>query len=509
MTPRKKGPLLRKSWEEIYKELVEYHKAHHGNINDITHKTHLGRWMHHNRRERKALLTDEQVDKLNRLGVKWEQRADKNEKRWQVMYRLLLEYKQKHGRINVTRPEVFQGEKLGMWVCVQRNMYRDGQIKAHRQKLLDEIGFLWTRNKSPKFRDDSKQEARWNYMYQQLLDYREKNGHLFVPATYKKVDEETHLGRWVTTQRQVVKNGNMRVDRRKRLDDIGFVSKIGYDASAYQQVWDRMLAKLVQYKLTHGHTRVPNTRVPDADGKDLGRWVERQRYQFRKGTLNQNRREQLEALGFQWEAGFHPKLVFDIELVSEDVGSCNVSASLDRQAWDGMFTTLLQYKRIHGHTRVPGTGLSDEDGEELGRWVEGQRAQFNKKTLPRARRKRLQALGFAWDADDNYWESMFHHLHAFKRKHGHTRVRPTHRTIDGSDLGGWVMEQLLLYQAGKLRVDRMESLMALRFRFRWRFSDERWNTKYRRLKHCKEKRGGSRVPEKSDTKSVSEDELEL
>ena len=154
MTAKKKGPLLVKSWDEMYEELVAYHKAHDGQINKIPQSTHLGRWLNRNRREQRKILTEEQFDKLDRLGVTWEKQADKNERRWQVMYQLLLDYRRKYDHPNVIRSEVFQGEKLGMWVCTQRNMYRDGLIKAHRQKLLNEIGFKWLTGKQQGWKED-------------------------------------------------------------------------------------------------------------------------------------------------------------------------------------------------------------------------------------------------------------------------------------------------------------------------------------------------------------------
>lgn len=434
MAIRKRGGKRRKSWDEMYAELVKYHETHGGEVNDIPIKSHLGSWMNRNRGDRRNYLTADQADKLNRLGVTWEKQADKNEKRWHMMYQLLLEFRRKYGHLNAKIHEKFKGENIGSWVGVQRSCYKKGQMKADRERLLDDVGFLWLIQDFRVWNDDrdmSKQDNRWNTVYKQLLLYREEHGDMFVPAAYRIVDEESGeqilLGRWVTHQRQMIKNGKMRADRRKLLDDIGFAPQVDtYGVSAHQQAWDRMFIKLLEYKRVHGHTRVPENGALDEDQKDLGRWVEYQRSKFNKNKLHHARRERLEALGFVWDGGkaLYNRRMLLADIVSDEVGKA--PASLDQQAFD----------------------------------------------------------------DDDKWETMFHHLRDFKLKHGHTRVPSVTRTIDGLNLGWWALQQLVLYESGKLLLDRKERLMALRFRFIWHFSEDGWKKRYQRCKRKAKKTWG-------------------
>ena len=82
-----------------------------------------------------------------------------------------------------------------------------------------------------------------------------------------------------------------------------------YSRKAFQTLWDAIVSELLQFKLEHGHCNV-------SSGSDnfsnkffhLEKWVREQR-QFYKlwkvqgipSHLNQDRIDQLDALGFVWE----------------------------------------------------------------------------------------------------------------------------------------------------------------------------------------------------------------
>jgi len=93
------------------------------------------------------------------------------------------------------------------------------------------------------------------------------------------------------------------------------------------------------------------------------------------------------------------------------------------EQWDARFEDLAQYKKAHGHCRVPRTVPI------LGRWVKKQREQHKMKkdghstSLTDERLNRLNQLGFVWDfpkMDD--WETRFEQLIEYKAKHGDTLV---------------------------------------------------------------------------------------
>jgi hypothetical protein len=85
--------------------------------------------------------------------------------------------------------------------------------------------------------------------------------------------------------------------------------------------WEQGFDQLLAYKASHGHCRVPNsfksstvaaaftTFDPLLVGSEttpqkpimLGRWVERQRSSWAKGTLDKDKCQRLQEVGFAWD----------------------------------------------------------------------------------------------------------------------------------------------------------------------------------------------------------------
>jgi hypothetical protein len=63
----------------------------------------------------------------------------------------------------------------------------------------------------------------WHQQYEQLVEFRGKNGHCLVPR--RSYDKDTPLGNWVRNQRASHKNNKIRPDRKRILDEIGFAWK--------------------------------------------------------------------------------------------------------------------------------------------------------------------------------------------------------------------------------------------------------------------------------------------
>ena len=62
------------------------------------------------------------------------------------------------------------------------------------------------------------------------------------------------------------------------------------------------------------------------------------------------------------------------------------------------------------------------------------------------RRRRLEALGVAWDVAAAQWERNYALLRAYVEREGHANVPATHKE-DGERLGVWLSRQRLRWQA--------------------------------------------------------------
>jgi hypothetical protein len=147
-------------------------------------------------------------------------------KKWNKQYEKLVEFKRKHG--NCVVPSRYEEDvALGVWVALQRKLHRNNELLLDRKGLLDDIGFLWrvralraaAGNYNSNF-DDKK----WNTQYEKVVEFKRKHGNCLVPSRYH---EDMSLGKWVGTQRVRHAKNKMQPDRKKLLDEIGFVWKAG------------------------------------------------------------------------------------------------------------------------------------------------------------------------------------------------------------------------------------------------------------------------------------------
>ncbi|VEU35432.1 unnamed protein product [Pseudo-nitzschia multistriata] len=299
-------------------------------------------------------------------------------------------------------------------------------------------------------------DAKWEKMYQYLVEFKQKHGTTQVPKGYKA---DPKLARWIKTQRTLCK----RKDRIDRLNEIGFVWKVLSSYGFDDESWETMYQRLVEYKQKHGTTQVPQEYK---EHPKLGKWVMRQRAVCKR----KDRIDRLNEIGFVW--------------------SIRDSSGCDDESWETMYHCLLEYKQTHGTTQVP---YHYEKNPKLGKWVMTQRRYCKRKD----RIDRLNEIGFVWRVlsssgyDDESWETMYQRLVECKQKHGTTQVPRKYK--EDQKLASWVMTQ----RSSCKRKDRIDRLNEIGFVWRikspsWS-DDESWETMYQRLVEYKQKHGTTQV----------------
>jgi hypothetical protein len=275
----------------------------------------------------------------------------------------------------------------------------------------------------------------WDEWYGRVKAYKEREGHCRVP--YSHIENSFKLGIWLANQRANAES--IPAVRRQQLDDLGFV----WDP--FEADWEEGFGHLKAYKEREGHCRVPNGRVEN--NFKLGTWVANRRAKAQ--SISAMRRQQLDHLGFIWDP-------FEAD-------------------WEAGFNHLKAYREREGDCRVPKDHV--ENAFALWRWVSKQRS--NKK-LSEERRRRLQELGFVWDAREASWEEGFSYLKAYKEREGHCRV-PDHQEENGFRLGQWVGVQRTytksLSQERRRRLDELG--------FAWDVREADWEQGFNYLKAYK------------------------
>merc|ERR1719183_1368598 len=193
-------------------------------------------------------------------------------------------------------------------------------------------------------------------MFKRLLAYKKENGHCNVPQRYP---QDPQLGQWIKNQRQNYKNGKLMEERFDQLETIGFEFKRN------REQWTKMLTRLQAYHKEHnGSCNVPKGYPQDPK---LARWVNWQRYNYKKGLLTKERCDQLEEMGFEWKR---------------------------KHEWIEMLERLQSYQQEHdGSSNVPRNFHLDP---KLGNWVNCQRKCYKNGMLAKERYDQLEEIGFQW-----------------------------------------------------------------------------------------------------------------
>ncbi len=253
-------------------------------------------------------------------------------------------------------------------------------------------------------------------------------------------------------------------------------------SSRSEEKWEMHFVRLSQYKAQHGNCLVPTST-------ELGRWLCRQRHNYRYKSLKEDRRHRLMELDKTCLGERVAELASPIPLskdgegviqadgTSVEGGNPNPNDAMPalnsktkyNQAyesklhakWDRYFQELVAYNEKHGHCNFPTMNGS------LGRWISRQRTLYRSKKLKSDRYEKLKNLGFAFeDATalefkgklDLQWESMFEKLLEHKARKGHCFDVP-----ETWPLGKWLYRQRWLYRHGNLREDRAKKLLDIGF----------------------------------------------
>lgn len=495
------------SWESMYEILLEFKRNNgHCNVPDRwPENPQLGKWVGKQRTKRnRGLLSNVHIKRLDKIGFIW----DLLTSNWEKMFEDLLDFKKQYGHCNIPSrwPENF---KLSRWVFTQRVFWKNGKLSKDRIKRLEEAGFEW-----------NILETNWNEMFSVLINFREKYGHSNVPRSWHKDPELSH---WVGKQRENYRKGLLSPDRIKRLEQIGFI----WDT--IDNSWEENYLALIEYKFATGNCEVPDKWPINLK---LSHWVSKQRSDWKKNRLSANRIEKLNAIGFTWDPQdtVWNKMFGMLKEFYKNNGHCDVPrnwsenvklshwvahssklwkegklsqerikqleslnfAIIDRDAakketWEKMFTSLCQFKNIHGHCNVPQRWA---ENPELANWVANQRQMKRKNILNEDFLGRLNEIDFVWHTRENLWEKRFSELLAFTKRYGHCNV-PKDWT-ENQQLGSWVNNQRRNHKKGLLDKERVHLLNEIGFLRD--FVDSRWENSYSELLKYYKTYGHTDVP---------------
>ena len=295
---------------------------------------------------------------------------EKTEMTWDDWYKLAEEYFKEHGDLNVPNKCITNnGEKLGKWLSIQRQAYKNRNLPLHYSKSkigiltdekiikLESIGMVW-----------NSFDFRWNEMYKLAKKYYVKYGNLYISNNYVTDDGEK-LGIWISNQRVAYKKGKLSDKQILMLETIGMV----WDK--YDDYWNKMFLLAQEYYNVNNNLRISQHYV--AKGENLGQWVSDLRRKYKNGKLSSERIALLESIGMIWDA----TIDYDLQ-------------------WDKNFEAAQKYYKKNGDLKVPFDYVTS-DGINLGTWVLNNRKNYKNGKISSKRIILLESIGMIWNVKQN------------------------------------------------------------------------------------------------------------
>ena len=420
---------LSASWDMMFSYAEDYYSVH-GNIDvPAKYKTpdgySLGSWIQTQRRIRAGIvngsLTDSQIEKLDKIGMRWE---SVNDVSWTRHYEACVGYMTEHGDLNVPGDYVTKdGLNLGKWIKSVRSYRRYG-IKSNyftpeREKMLDSLGMIW-----------DQPDYIWNRNFEAAKAYFMRNHDLEVPAGH--VENGVKLYNWLADLRKQY-NGSKAALTQEQIEQLNAIGMRWKTKS--ELAWDAGYDHAKAYYSEHGSADVPLNYICD-DGYKLGQWLSKCREKYAKHTLTDSQIQKLENIKIIW----------------------NKSRKND---WEDCYKLAKDYFVKHGNLNVPANFVSD--GIWLNKWLNEQKlilqGRRSGQKLTDSQVEKLSTIGLtAEEPRDIRWQQRYDELKHYYDQHGDSHIPTDYTDSSGQNLYVWLTNQKVSAKAGKLS-DRRKSLL--------------------------------------------------
>lgn len=424
------------SWDLMYEYARQYYELN-GDLNiPRRYKTAdgytLGSWLQTQRKvyagEQYGNLSEDRIEKLNAIGMRWSSFLDDS---WERNYRAAREFYEANGHLKVNVSEVTEaGIHLGTWIAnlrtYKKNGIRTAYLSPERIAALEQIGMVW-----------DVPDYLWEENFNAAMQYYREHGDLDMPNTYV-APNGIRIGTWIFKLRALRRTGEgtragaaLTQEQIKRLDSIGMIWE-----PKHKRSWAQGYEAAKKYVEEHGNLNVPATYTSPS-GYRLGHWLESKRYKGRE-NLAPEQREQLDALGFVWEKP---------------------------DPWEVRYALAKAYFDEHGDLLMPAQYKAD--GIWLSKWVNEQRNIYigNRpgKTLTQDQIRRLEAIGMEWGNRNHHkwstaWEASYQDARAYFEENGDLKVPDGYRGESGKNLSRWILRQRELRKDGKLPEEQIQMM---------------------------------------------------
>ena len=427
------------SWDEYYsyaKKFFEQHehlevprdfKTDDGYTANEKGKIGLGAWIFYQRNLYKnGKLDDEKITKLIEIHMRF------NDKRTIISFNTMIEYVNeyiKHNNI-VDIPYSFKTNNgydydengkipLGTWVAHRKSDFYSGKLSQEKLDKLRSTGLVF---------DMANKKKSWDEMYQNAVEYFNKNGNLEISLNDENQKE---LKNWLHKQKTLFNNNKLDIEKIQKL------SLINFNTSKMINTWEDSYEIAVDYYKENNTIDIPFD-YKTKNGYSLGQWVSNQRSQYKNGELTKEKIDLLNKIGFN----FNKKTL----------------------TWDDSYN--LAKKHYEQYNTIDVKRGYIYEGYDLGLWISHQRSKYNTNQLSEDKINKLKLLNMRFQSNNPTWEEMFNYAKLYSGYYGNLEVPSKFKTNDGItedkegsiSLGRWIIRQRFKYSRNELKEDKIRGL---------------------------------------------------
>ncbi len=193
-----------RAWDNQYAKLLQWYERK-GNIN-IPKRHTLSNWLNVQRKKyRSGELSQEQIDKLSKLGIVWE-----FDDGWERGFEHAKEYVEEYSTTNIPSTHVCDdGYKLGSWWSNQQYKYKLGKLTTDKIERLAGLGLNLSQ---------STQDEKWYVGFETLKQYMQTYGCEPKP---REIFHNVDLYEWLRNQRRRYQSGKLSDERINLLKELG------------------------------------------------------------------------------------------------------------------------------------------------------------------------------------------------------------------------------------------------------------------------------------------------
>ena len=343
------------------------------------------------------------------------------------------------------------GFKIGAWIERMRAKNTKGNLPAKHKTLLEDRGI-------------ELELTRVQYLarLQVLDDFFEEYGHIRVPLDLKP-EGLGSISSWLSDQKKRRAAGTLSNEEIENLDRYGFIWE-NENELIKTQAWIKFIEALRQFKESTGTFNVPSEYRNEAN-YGLGVMVSKYRTMFRKGELPENRVNELNAMGFDWEIPRTKK--FSTPRLKLPKESSQKIKRKNETQWDKFIASLNRYKEENGDLLFPAL-YRDASNFLLGQTAVDYRSAFRRGELIQEKIDVLNELGFPWEVGKPSnaqfaWENFLDELLKYKETHGNLDIPNTYISSSGFSLGVKARFTRTLNNKGELETYKYEQLSLMGF----------------------------------------------